>query len=200
MTSSPLVVALSTDDACLVVDLSGSALPSVVHWGEPLTGLDAGGLAALSDTGAGLGGANDIDAGRRVAVLPEHSRAWTGRPGLEGSRDGRAWSTRFTVREATLDGIPITDSVVSGPGLIVVEAVDAHAGLGLRLELGLDPSGLVRARATVTNLVADPFTVDGARARAAAAGRARRAARLRWPVGSRTVPAAAAAAHRHPPA
>jgi alpha-galactosidase len=161
VTASPLVVALSTHDACLVVDLSDAALPSVVHWGEPLAGLDVGGLAALSEAAAGLGGANDIDAGRRVAVLPEHSRAWTGRPGLEGSRDGVAWSTRFVVREATLDGIPLTSSVVSGPGLIVVDAVDAHAGLGLRLELGLDPSGLVRARAAVTNLEDDPFTVDG---------------------------------------
>ena len=160
MTSAPLVVALSTNDACLVLDLSGAALPSVVHWGEPLAGLDAGGLAALSDAGAGLGGANDIDEARRVAVLPEHSRAWTGRPGLEGSREGRAWSTRFVVREATLDGIPLTSSVVSGPGLIAVDAVDAHAGLGLRLELGLDPTGLVRARATVTNVQDDAFTVN----------------------------------------
>ena len=57
MTSSPLVVALTTHDTCLVVDLSDAALPSVVHWGEPLAALDAGGLDALSDTGLGVGAA-----------------------------------------------------------------------------------------------------------------------------------------------
>ncbi|WP_392544032.1 alpha-galactosidase [Oryzobacter telluris] len=159
--AGPLVVALSTEDVTLVVDLGGRALPSVLHWGERLEGLDADVLVAMAGTGEWMNGPNDIDVPRRVAVLPEHSRAWVGRPGLSGSRDGRAWSTRFVVSAVRLDGVPVGGSLAAGPGRLEVEAHDTGAGLRLDLELALDRTGLVRARATVTNLEDAAYTVDG---------------------------------------
>ena len=155
------VVALSTREVTLVLDLTDGALPAVVHWGQRLDVLEPEDLDALVATGIGLNGANDIDEPRRVAVLPEQHRAWPGRPGLQGSRDGRAWSTRFTVTSVHLDGTPLTAHHVGGPGCLDVHATDDAAGLSLRLEIALDPSGLVRARATLTNTHAEPFTVDG---------------------------------------
>ncbi len=155
-----LAVALSTSDVSVVFDVSDGALPAVVHWGERLQ-LEPEDLDALITTGVGLNGPNDIDEPRRVAVLPEQHRAWLGRPGLQGSRDGRAWSTRFVVDSILLNGEPVTGHHVGGPGLLEVHAADAGAGLELRLDLALDPSGLLRARASVTNVGHDPFTVDG---------------------------------------
>ncbi|MFQ6171584.1 alpha-galactosidase [Oryzobacter sp. R7] len=96
-----------------------------------------------------------------MAVLPEQHTGWTGRPGLQGSRSGRSWSTRFVVDRVSLDGAPLEHTHAGGPGLLDVRALDAEARLTLQLELGLDPSGLVRVRATLTNLDDGPFTVDG---------------------------------------
>jgi len=156
----PLVLALSTDDVTLVVDLSDRALPAVIHWGAAVDDLRATDLAALVEASISLNGTNDIDEPRRLAVLPEQHRAWAGRPGLQGSRDGRDWSTRFIVHRASLDGEPVLGSHVGGPALLEVDAVDEHARLTLHLEVELEPSGLVRVRARLTNTGDDPFAVD----------------------------------------
>ena len=149
-TSEPVTsaVALSTDDVSLVLDLSDRALPAVAHWGARLEGLAPGDLGAIVGAGVSLNGANDIDVPRRLAVLPEQHRAWAGRPGLQGSRDGRDWSTRFTVDRVTLDGEPVVGSHVGGPALVAVDATDDHARLALHLEIELEASGLVRMRAS----------------------------------------------------
>ena len=157
---APLVLALSAADVTLVLDLSDGALPAVVHWGPVIEALTPADLPALAATGVALNGPNDIDSPRRLAVLPELARAWAGRPGLEGSRDGRAWSAAFTVERVTLDGEPVTQSLVGGPGRLDIAATDAEAGLGLALEIVLDAAGLIRMRATVTNLGGDDYTVD----------------------------------------
>jgi alpha-galactosidase len=158
--ATPFAVALSSDDVSLVLDLSGHALPAVVHWGERLAGLESRDLAAIVGTGVALNGTNDIDVPRRLAVLPEQHRAWAGRPGLQGSRDGRNWSTRFVVDRVRLDGEPLFESHVGGPGVLEVDARDRNAALALHLEVELEVGGAVRLRATVTNTGADPFTVD----------------------------------------
>lgn len=156
-----LVVAMSAAGVSLVVDLGGRALPRVVHWGESLDGLEVADLPALVGATTSLPGPNLVDLPPRVAVLPEHHTGWTGRPGLLGSRDGRGWSTRFTVHRVALDGAPVERSLAAGAGLLAVHATDAHAGLELVIELGLEATGLVRARATVTNVAEGIFAVDG---------------------------------------
>jgi alpha-galactosidase len=156
-----LVVALSSADVSLVLDLGDAALPSVVHWGERLAHLETTDLASLVSAHVPLPGPNLVDLPPRVAVLPEPWTGWTGRPGLAGSRDGRAWSTRFVVDRIQLDGAALTESVVAGPGLLSIHASDPGAGLELVIEIGLDPTGLVRTRASVTNTADGIFTVDG---------------------------------------
>ncbi|NAZ82199.1 alpha-galactosidase [Kineococcus sp. R8] len=120
------------------------ALPSVVHWGADLGELDAGALADLRRAGLTSGVNNDVDEPEPLAVLPEQSRGWTGLPGLSGHRAGRAWSTRF---------VPTAWAVeeAAAGGRVEVEAADDEAGLALRLELELLPTGLVRHRTTLTN-------------------------------------------------
>ncbi|MZE77456.1 hypothetical protein GTY57_10680, partial [Streptomyces sp. SID5475] len=81
----------------LVIDLSGSTLPRVLHWGPCLgepTGpqLDALRLARRCQP-IGF----SVDGPVEVAVLPEQSAGWLGTPGLSGHRGGRDFSAAFRV-------------------------------------------------------------------------------------------------------
>ncbi|WP_328996385.1 alpha-galactosidase [Kribbella sp. NBC_01245] len=134
----------------LVLDCAGPTLPVVVHWGADLGELD---LAELK-RGAGTAQAgNGLDENQPVTVVPEYSSGWFGLPGLSGHRDGVNFSTAFQRTEAA----------VIGDNAVRVKAVDEAAGLELTVDLELTPSGLVRAKAEVTNVGASAYTVDGLR-------------------------------------
>jgi alpha-galactosidase len=154
-------VALESAGVQAILDFPDGLLPELVHWGQPVPGLTATAADALIAASKPLAGPNDVDEPARVALLPEHATGWTGRPGLQGSRAGAAWSTRFVTTSVTLDGTPVEGYASSGPGTVVVEAVDEEAALGLTLRIELLPSGLLRARAAVTNLGDGAYTVDG---------------------------------------
>jgi alpha-galactosidase len=154
----------------VVLDVSGPGLPQVRHWGAALGELSAGDLAALVLSGTGQLVSNTMDAPVPVAVLPEQSAGWLGTPGLAGHRDGTHFSTAFRV--AGVDRSPTgpdrTGPDRTGPEMIssaqrvTVTAEDRQAGLSLLLELELTGSGLLRQRATLTNVGGgSPYTVDG---------------------------------------
>ena len=98
-----------------------------------------------------------MDVADQVTVLPEHAAAWLGRPGLEGGRAGRDWSTAFRVGKAGLSGEP------EGDQRLVVEAADPVASLTLDLEIELAATGLLRLRAGLRNDGPDPFSVGALR-------------------------------------
>ncbi|MFI1953264.1 alpha-galactosidase [Streptomyces xinghaiensis] len=153
------LVHLRAAGVSLVLDLSGSTLPRVLHWGPCLgepTGpqLDALRLARRCQP-IGF----SVDGPVEVAVLPEQSAGWLGTPGLSGHRGGTDFSAAFRVERADLT--PGEDTPEGGGGgRLTVRAADRTAGLGLGLTIELTPSGLVRQRATVTNQGATPYTVD----------------------------------------
>jgi alpha-galactosidase len=141
----------------VVVDLA-TGVPRVLHWG-PSTGQDPADesfLAKLveSQHGAdGLGGTS-----RFPAVLPEQSAGWLGTPGLDGHRDGSAFTTQF-VR----DGYELTGDQRSGQTL-TVRAVDDVAHLDLTTTIDLSPAGVLRLRAALANTAAtSAYTVNSVR-------------------------------------
>ncbi|MEV4917372.1 alpha-galactosidase [Streptomyces tirandamycinicus] len=139
----------------VLVDCSGTRLPRILHWGADLgehPGAASGGdgLAALAAAGLAQLVTSVPDVPVPVAVLPEQSAGWLGTPGLSGHRAGAGFSPSFTVR--ALD--------TPAPRQLTVQAGDARTGLGLRLELELTPSGLVRQRAALTNDADTPYTLD----------------------------------------
>ena len=144
----------------LVLDVTGPAVPRVLHWGADLGELDDAQLAALG-TASRAPGANAMDEPVPVALLPEGATGWMGRPGLSGHRDGAHWSSllrRTSVQVVGPDGD-------LGGGEVVVEAADDVALLAVVLRVQLTPQGLVRTRAQVTSTATDssevaPFTVD----------------------------------------
>jgi len=159
-TSSGRFVHLTTAGVSLLLDLSDGRLPIVLHWGRELPGLDLAAATAIRDADIPLIGPNAVDHPIRISVLPEHHTGYTGRPGISGSREGRAWSPAFATTSVELAGTDVGEWAESGAAELVVAARDDEAELELDLRIELLPSGLVRLRAGLTNTAAAPYSVD----------------------------------------
>ena len=159
------VIALRFEGVSLLLDITSGQLPAIVHWGADLGELELSDFEALILSNIDPGGANIVDQPIRLAMLPEHWTGWVGRPGLSGSRAGRAWSPKFTATEVRLDGKPViaTDGpatmINTGMASVEVDAVDEVAQLWLNITIELTRGGLIRARAGVINTGDDPYTV-----------------------------------------
>ncbi|MCJ1706094.1 alpha-galactosidase [Microbacterium sp. VKM Ac-2923] len=168
MTTKPLTrISLRAAGVSLILDLDGGALPTVLHWGADPGLVTAADLDALARASLTPIAANEPDEPVRVGIVPEHWRGWMGRPGLSGSRAGRAWSPRFQtvdVRARTVDGAPVVTTTptvdLADGGRVGIRAQDRESALELLLEVEMDPRGLVRMRAAVTNLGEDDYQVD----------------------------------------
>ncbi len=110
-------------------------------------------------------------------MLAEHASGWNGRPGLAGSRSGQGWSPLLALTGFELAG-----------GRVVATGADAVAGLEVRLEIELLPSGLVRQRGTVTTTADGTYTVDGLTLTLARAAGRDGAVRPRRPLGPASGP------------
>jgi alpha-galactosidase len=145
------VLHLRAAGVSLVLDARAGVLPAVLHWGHDLGDLTADELVALAVAGVPTTVPNDLDAAVAfAALLPEHSAGWNGRPGLAGSRTGRDWSPRFSLTRWEVDG-----------NRVVATGADEAAGLAVRIEVELLPSGLVRQRGTVTSTAEGTYDVGG---------------------------------------
>ncbi|HEY0000833.1 MAG TPA: alpha-galactosidase [Actinoplanes sp.] len=143
-------VHLTTPGVSVVLDCGGSTLPSIVHWGAALGETTAPSLAGLALAAEPQPIGFSVDGAVRVSLLPEQSAGWLGYPGLAGHRDGRAWSSAFTVT-----GLGTDD-----PGAVVVTAEDTAAGLRLVLEFELHPSGVLRTRAALTSTAPGTYWLE----------------------------------------
>jgi alpha-galactosidase len=157
---SGAVVALTAAGVTVLIDAAGEGLPVIAHWGPELPALDGAQAAALLRAAVPVAGSNNLDPRPRIAVLPEHRTGWTGRPGLSGSADGAGWSPAFTIKSLRAYGGEVRGFVAGGPGRLEVTASDDTGRLDLRLDLELLPSGLLRARAELTNRAADAYALN----------------------------------------
>jgi len=147
--SGPRVVHLRRGGTSVVLRLDPQVLPCVLHWGpdlgdpspEELDGLGLALQSPPSDTA--------VLTQEAVSLLPQHSTGWIGRPGLFGSRDGRAWSVAFD---------EVSHHVEDDTGVVSV-GTDAATQLEVATELRLLAGGLVAVRATVTNRGAGSYDV-----------------------------------------
>ncbi|WP_336215456.1 alpha-galactosidase [Nonomuraea sp. LPB2021202275-12-8] len=151
------LVHLRAGGVSLVVDTRGSGLPRVLHWGADLGALDATDLLALSAVSIPPTGFGPVDQVVPLSIVPEQSAGWLGTPGLSGHRGGRDFSAQFVTER-------VESEQGSGPiaHRLSISAVDKHGRLGIRLEIEMAVSGLVRLRATLSN--DDPglgYTLDG---------------------------------------
>ncbi|MDX6251516.1 MAG: alpha-galactosidase [Kribbellaceae bacterium] len=144
------VLQLRAAGVSLVLDCSGPALPSVVHWGADLGELTESALLDLRRGAGAVQAGNGLDDNLPVAIIPEYSAGWFGLPGLNGHRDGHDFSASFQLISAVQTG-----------NSVQVEASDPGAGLKLHLTIELTDSGLVKAKADLTNTGDSAYTVDG---------------------------------------
>ncbi|MGW4331651.1 alpha-galactosidase [Rhodococcus koreensis] len=152
-------VHLTAGGVSVVLDLTEGRLPAIVHWGAALGDLNLADVEALAQANIEPPAGNVVDLPVRLSILPEHHTGWVGKPGIVGHRDGADWSPLFTTTTLTVDGAEHRSGLVAaGAGEVRVTAHDAVADLGLDLDIELLPSGLLRARAEVTN-TGDSFYV-----------------------------------------
>ena len=146
------IVHLYTDDVSLLLVQVSDELPVVRHWGERIHGSDLD-LATYADSAirSGIPGPSDVP--YTPSILPEHSRGWSGLPGLRVHRAGAGWSPSLSVEDVVLDGSEVGDGTVSqqNGGVLTIEARDKWAGFSATLEIDLQRTGLLRVRAAVRN-------------------------------------------------
>ena len=132
----------------VVLRLAADELPQILHWGADLGDVSD---EQLEDFAANAAPARDnsVDVPVRISVVPEHSSAWMGTPGLRGHRNGSAWTPQFCSLTHTVDG-----STVSSRG------IDTESELELVVDIQLHDSGLLRLRASVRNLGASDYNLE----------------------------------------
>lgn len=128
----------------LLVDLTAGD-PVIVHWGADL-GSAVPDAAGFTDSVA----RSSFDTPVRPSVVPQSSRGWLGRPAVRGSRDGRAFSPRFVLEDAS-----------GGDADLSLRLADELTGLRLQVGLELAPSGLLTTTSTLTNTGDTPYLVGG---------------------------------------
>ena len=143
------VVHLRRGGTSLVLRLDAHALPCLLHWGPDLGDPSPEDLAGLATALQSPPSDSAIYTQEAVSVLPQHSAGWIGRPGLLGSRDGRAWSVAYD--EVT--------HRVDDEGVVSV-GTDSAGELEVSTGLHLFAGGLLGLRATVTNRGADAYEVN----------------------------------------
>ena len=128
----------------LLVDVEGPRLPRVLHWGADLGPL---GVDVLADVAAALEvpvGGSTLDDPWTPTLLPTEDDGWAARPGVSGWAPGGA-SLRLRLEQ----DVRVTTTADGGAALRAM-ATDAEVGVQVVCELVLEPSGVVRARTTVT--------------------------------------------------
>lgn len=136
----------------VVLRLDHDSLPAILHWGPDLG--DAADLGDLLSAVTPPYLDSVVMIPQSVSVLPQHAAGWIGRPGLLGSRRGRAWSTAF----ASVHHVVSDDDAVA---VVRSTGHDHESSLEVCVELQLTVEGLVRVRAGVRNVADDCYTVDG---------------------------------------
>lgn len=150
------LVHLRANGVSLVLDGTDGGLPQVAHWGADLGSLDDDTLRGLAAAAAPMRVRAGPDSPVVARVVPLPSDGWTGLPGIRGHRLGRDWSPRFVVH-----GWDVDSDAGSG-GHLHLDAVDETARLSIMVDIRLEPSGLVRMRATVGNEDAvEPYQLEG---------------------------------------
>ncbi|WP_203582213.1 alpha-galactosidase [Microbacterium hibisci] len=151
--SGPRVLHLSRGGTSVVVDLDASPAPAIVHWGAALEGSAPETLRGLATAARAQRVSGGLDTTPALTLIPAAADGWFGSPGIEGHREAAGVSIRLSVAD-----VQATDHRAS------VALIDAEAGLAVRAELRIGPSGLFHQRVTVRNSGATPYTLQSLQA------------------------------------
>ena len=101
---TPDVRHLRRGGTSVVVDVAAPGCPVIAYWGPDLGELGADVLESLSRAQRPQRVSGGLDATPLPSVVPIPAQGWFGVPGLEGSRDGTAFSPALGVVDVRGDG------------------------------------------------------------------------------------------------
>ena len=162
--AGPAWVHLRSGGVSLLLQISGSRLPTVLRWGPDLG--DLGGPAAAASVAA-LRPAGEPGFGSGSAsvpaIVPAYGAGWGAESGLAGTHDGQSSGPRFGDVEVRLVSQTELEPGLTelGADTVIFQADDLQAGLSLDLAVQLTGYGVVRCRAGVTNRAAERYRLDG---------------------------------------
>ena len=142
--SSSEIITLSSPTSTIIFDTSDNNLV-IKHWGAPITHQGGALQAATTKSVANSGFDQPLSSG----VLREHSRGFLGHPSISGHRNGKNWSTLFS-----LTHIDHKDSTLTA------HFADATAHLKLELVYHLNEFGILKIGAELTNTGADAYNLE----------------------------------------
>lgn len=122
--SVPTMLHLRLGGTSVVARLDDAALPCVLHWGPDLGDVSTQALDELQIALTPPYVDSAISSQAAVALLPQHSSGWLGRPGLLGSRaGGRSWSVSFDRVEHRVETAGSADWADGAAGAVRLRSV-----------------------------------------------------------------------------
>ena len=143
------VVHLHDATSSVVIDIRGTGLPVVTHWGRTLGDVGQDALHTLADAVTGVIPNSSPDHPVAVALLPEAGAGHSGRPGLRGHRGGEHFAPALAVTSFSVE-----DSIFH------YVAEDSAAELTVTGVVELASSGMLRLRHTVRNDGSTPYSLE----------------------------------------
>ncbi len=142
------LVVLRAGGTSVVLDARGAAVPRVLHWGADLGAHPDPGVL----TAAPAVTPHAPDQPWPLTLVPMRADAWSGSPGLEAHRSGKSAPTILRQVATTHEA-----------NRLLTSSLDNASGTEVAVELFLEPSGVLRARATVTNRGHDVLEIAAVR-------------------------------------
>ncbi len=146
------IIHLRAAGCSLVLDARGPSLPAVLHWGADLGEVAPAWWDSVAAATVPAVARSALEVPVTPTLLREYAAGWQGRPSLSGHRTGLDWSPSFTLNWLDQPG--------DGQCQVALRFADPAARLGLRTEIELSPSGLLRLRHTLRNEGDTPYTVN----------------------------------------
>jgi alpha-galactosidase len=148
---NPRVLHLSRGGTSVVVDLDADPAPAIVHWGQALATSTPETLRGVAIAARAQRVSGGLDETPSLTLLPTGADGWFGMPALEGHREGVGVSIRLSVVD-----------VQAAEHRASIALADPEAGLAVRAELRIGPSGLFHQRVTVRNTGGTSYTLHTA--------------------------------------
>ncbi|WP_448003531.1 alpha-galactosidase [Agromyces bauzanensis] len=115
----------------VLVDVRGTGVPAVLHWGSDLGALEPDALAALAAASVPAVPSSSIDVPLRLSLVPTLGEGWSGRPGLQAFRDPAVADGVAAARALQAPRFELVPGSVSVAGsLSVAELVPAAGSPG----------------------------------------------------------------------
>ena len=138
------LVHLSSPTSSIAFDTSNNKLV-IRYWGREIKTFSEGLLASTAKSIANSSWDQPLESG----VLREHSRGFLGHPSISGHRNGKNWSTQFTLSSIDHDKQSLT-----------AHFADSSAHLKLELKYSLNSFGVLSIAAVLTNAGTEPYNLE----------------------------------------